>query len=101
MEIEITRSNPDIALLKVTGEIDRLCGSKLMAALDKAKDSEEIHLDLSLIGYVGSAFVDTLVMFRNRLPENDAKIRIINPSPDVLEIFRITNLDRIFPVIRT
>ena len=98
MKIGIRITNPDIAEIKVSGEIDRAAGLNITEALESTMKHGEIRLDLSEAGLLASSFINALVVFRNQHPKQSKKLRIVKPSPDAAKILRLTNLDRIFTV---
>lgn len=98
MKIGIRITKPDVAIIKVSGEIDRAAGSSITEALEDTMKHDEIRLDLSTAGLLASSFINALVVFRNQHPRQSKKLRIVNPSPEASKILRLTNLDRIFTV---
>ena len=62
-------------------------------AADVAK---KLGIDFSGIQFMSSAMLNELVHINNFAKQNSLDLRLANLSPELLEVFEITRLDRIF-----
>jgi len=72
--------------------------SELAAALPMGID--RIVIDLSRTGYMDCGGLGALIALRNcaRRRHGNVAIRLLNPTPPVRHIFKLTHLDRVFPI---
>jgi anti-anti-sigma factor len=63
---------------------------------------KHINIDLSETGYVDCAGLGALVALKNCASRRDGSvaIRLLNPTPPVRRIFKLTRMDRVFPFHR-
>lgn len=57
-------------------------------------------LDLQNVQYMDSACVGALVELLNRLQKRDGRIALVNAARSVEYLFKLTRLDRVFPLCR-
>ncbi|MFG0252121.1 MAG: STAS domain-containing protein [Phycisphaerales bacterium JB038] len=57
-------------------------------------------LDLQNVQYMDSACVGALVELLNRLQKRDGRIALVNAARSVEYLFKLTRLDRVFPMCR-
>jgi len=59
-----------------------------------------IHLllDLSNVEFLASAMLDTLCQLYRRIHAAGGQLRLCGMRPSIAEVFRITNLERLFPI---
>ncbi|MSR25429.1 MAG: anti-sigma factor antagonist [Planctomycetaceae bacterium] len=59
-----------------------------------------IHLllDLGNVEFLASAMLDTLCQFYRRIHAAGGQLRLCGMKPSITEVFRTTNLDRLFPI---
>ena len=91
------------ALLAVSGDADLHSAPELRESLRDAIDegSTTIVLDLSETTFVDSTALGVLLGGMKRLREQEGRIRLVVPRPEVRRVFEITMLDRIFPLHET
>ncbi len=91
-----------IAIVTLTvGELCNQRGAAMLAdLLDQVVDSGVRHmiLDIQNITFMDSACVGCMVEALNRLSQSGGRIALANPASEVAHIFRITRLDRVFPI---
>src|SRR2546421_1486962 len=65
-------------------------------------DVGQIEIDLSETGFLDCGGVGALIALRNCARRRNGKviIRLLNPTPPVRHIFKLTHMDRIFPIER-
>lgn len=101
MDLNITTERDgDVCLISVQGEIDVYTSSALKDAIIGAIDQGCINLivDIDAVGFIDSSGLGVLVSGLRRVKENSGSMRIVCTKENVLKIFRITGLDRVFPV---
>ena len=59
-----------------------------------------IHLllDLGDVEFLASAMLDTLCQLYRRIHAAGGQLRLCGMKPSIAEVFRTTNLDRLFPI---
>ena len=55
-------------------------------------------LDLGSVEFLSSAMLDTLCRFYRRIHAAGGQLRLCGMKPSIAEVFRTTNLDRLFPI---
>lgn len=96
--VTATLSGPDAAAL----------ASELCEKIDQAhQDSEGINggirhvvMDLQNVQYMDSMCVGVLVELLTTLKEAGGRIALVNASANVEYLFKLTRLDRVFPICR-
>lgn len=68
------------------------------AVLDFIKHHGRVNLLLNFerVDYLSSAVLTELLRIKSAMDENNGRLRLTAISPTILEIFRITNLDKVF-----
>jgi anti-sigma B factor antagonist len=64
-------------------------------------DVEKLIIDLTDVDYVDSAGLSALLLARRQQAEHEGDVRLVNPSPDVVSLLQLTQLDRAFPMYDT
>jgi anti-sigma B factor antagonist len=104
MELEIsTTRDQDACIVRVGGEVDVYTSPSLKAALVAAvaDGCRIVIVDLDKVGFIDSSGLGVLVGALRRAREADGDLRIVSARETVVKIFRITGLDRVFPVYST
>lgn len=101
MELDI-RSEQDGAVCKVTleGEVDVYTAPRLKEELTSliAGGCHFLIVDMEKVAFIDSSGLGVLVSALRRAREKDGAIRIVCTREGVLKIFRITGLDKVFPI---
>lgn len=67
---------------------------------DALKDRENsYHIDISELRHISSAGLGLLVSLQETLRGRGESFTLVNPSPHVREVIRLTGLDRTFPMV--
>lgn len=88
----------------VTLTVEELCqehGAVALAdLLHRVVESGAQHmvLDIQNVQYMDSACIGCMVEALNRLAHSGGRIALANPHSSVANLFRITRLDRVFPI---
>jgi len=101
MDFGISTTNQgDWVVMAVSGEVDMATGPALRDNLLSvlAAGTHRIVLDLSAITFMDSSGLGALLGSQRRARLLEGEIRLAAPSERVVEILRLTNLDRVFDV---
>ena len=93
----------DILTIRITDE--RLVDPELvkritddvLALLGKT-DERQVVLDFAPVKFMASAMLGKLVLLQKKCEEYQVKLKLCSVSPDILEVFKITKLDRILTI---
>jgi anti-sigma B factor antagonist len=61
-------------------------------------DVEKLIIDLTDVDYIDSAGLSAFLLARRQQAEHEGDVRLVNPSPDVVSLLQLTQLDRAFPM---
>ena len=98
---EINRIGPtSVATFTVTELTQEQGVSMLSDLLDDLAASGAIHfvLDIQNVQFMDSACLGCLVEALNRMAKSGGKIALANTANSVQSLFRLTQLDRVFPI---
>lgn len=101
MELEITTQQQDgVCALSLAGEVDVYTAPWLKEALVEQIESgcARIIVDLDGVGFIDSSGLGVLVGGLRRAKEQDGAIRLVCTRDNILKVFRITGLDKVFPI---
>jgi anti-sigma B factor antagonist len=98
-EIEIVGETV-VATLTVTEIADEAGTAQLSELLDQLTQTGARHfvLDIQNIQFMNSLCLGSLVDALNRIGEHGGKIAMASPAHSVQSLFRLTRLDRMFPI---
>jgi len=101
-KIEVEEVN-DVTVAKFTdkkildeGNI-QLIGNQLFALVDEDR-KKKIVLDFSNVEYLSSAALGKLITLDKKAKAAGGKIRFCSIRSDILEVFKITRLDKLFTI---
>ncbi len=101
MELEITSErSDDVCTMILRGEVDVYAAPRLKEAIIELIESgcPQILVDLEGVGFIDSSGLGVLVGGLRRAKERDGAIRLVCTRENVLKIFRITGLDKVFAI---
>lgn len=101
MDLDITTERDgNVCRVSVRGEIDVYTSPALKAEIVGAMEQGCINLiiDIDGVGFIDSSGLGVLVGGLRRVKEASGSMRIVCTKENILKIFRITGLDRVFPV---
>lgn len=104
MDLEISTTREEKAcIVRVAGEVDVYTSPQLKTALLDAvgESCQAIIVDLDQVGFIDSSGLGVLVGALRRSREAGGDLRIVSTRETVVKIFRITGLDRVFPIYPT
>ncbi len=101
MELEITTERTDgVCTMTLVGEVDVYTAPRLKEAIIELIESGcvRILVDLEGVGFIDSSGLGVLVGGLRRAKERDGAIRLVCTRENILKIFRITGLDKVFAI---
>jgi anti-sigma B factor antagonist len=102
LQVRTTRSN-DVCVVTAAGEVDVYTSPTLKQALLEAAEGGcgVLVVDMDEVGFIDSSGLGVLVGALRRSKEAGGELRISGGSDSVVKIFRITGLDKVFPMYPT
>ena len=104
MELDIRAERRDGACyITLNGEVDVYTAPRLKESLVEQIESGCVNVlvDLEGVGFIDSSGLGVLVGGMRRAKEGGGTIRLVCNRESILKIFRITGLDRVFPIFGT
>lgn len=97
MTHNVNRSG-DTLEIQLAGRIDQggLANLKTALGLADASKAKQVDLDFTGVSYIGSTGIALLVQFYKHLNQNGGKMRVLNLSSNLKEVFRALKLDKLF-----
>ncbi len=86
--------------IEVKGEWDQAGLESLIKAFQKCvpKSSTRLFLRLAELDYLDSAGLGVIMFNMNELAKHKAKLTLLSPSEEILQILRTTSLDKILEI---
>ena len=102
LTIDIVPS-PDCVTLRLCGEIDMFTAPHLREAVLCAtrQFSTALQLDMADVAFMDSTGVEVLVATRRRIDLEGGRLKVLNPSRQVLRVLEVTGIDRLFEIEAT
>ncbi len=107
MKVEIVTENNDAGfLLKLKGDVDLNSSSDVRGALSDvfrqgAKGAKALFIDLSQVRYMDSSGIATLVEAMQNCMKQGARLRLVDLSPAVRDVFELARLASVFEIFAT
>jgi len=101
MELDISTEHiGDVCEIKLNGEIDVYTAPRLKEEIVALIESgcSNVIVDLEKVAFIDSSGLGVLVSALRRARERDGAVRIVCTRENILKIFRITGLDKVFPI---
>ena len=101
MELDINSECEDgVCVLKLAGEVDVYTAPRLKETLVGNIESghPNVIVDLEDVAFIDSSGLGVLVGGLRRAKERSGSVRLVCARENILKIFRITGLDKVFPV---
>ena len=101
MELDInSECEGDVCVLKLEGEVDVYTAPRLKETLVADLESGHVNIivDLENVAFIDSSGLGVLVGGLRRAKERSGTVRLVCTRENILKIFRITGLDKVFPV---
>ena len=96
----------DIAIVefvenKILDEMNIQEIGQALLALAEAKDRPKLLLDFANVDHLSSAALGMLINVNNRVKQQNGQLRLANIKPQIMEVFVITKLNRLFRIAPT
>ncbi|MBS3957321.1 MAG: STAS domain-containing protein [Clostridiales bacterium] len=101
MELDIRIERHDAGCtITLGGEVDVYTAPRLKDVLVEQLESgcTDIIVDFDGVGFIDSSGLGVLVGALRRAKENGGSVRLVCSRDNILKIFRITGLDKVFPI---
>ena len=72
-----------------------------LTALAESKDRPKVLLDFGNVDHLSSAALGMLINVNNRIKQQNGQLRLSNIKPQIMEVFVITKLNRLFRISAT
>lgn len=104
MELDVKiETGADACVVTVAGEVDVYTSPTLKERLIQAIDEGcgRLVVVLDGVGFIDSSGLGVLVGCLRRVKEREGQLVLVCSREQVLKIFRITGLDKVFPIVST
>jgi anti-sigma B factor antagonist len=104
MELDVATENRGSACtLTLTGEVDVYTSPELKKRMLAVIDGGCVNIvvDLEGLDFIDSSGLGVLVSTLRRVKEQGGTLRLVCSKEGILKVFRITGLDKVFPVVAT
>lgn len=111
MEFEMAEVNPKIAVEYVdNAAVATLTDKKILEAIDiqalensiiplvESKQSINLVLDFSNVEFLSSSALGLLIRVSKKIYESNGQLRLCGIADSIMQIFKITRLDKIFQI---
>ena len=78
----------------------REASEQIAASLPNDGSPIRVVVDFSDVGLISSTFLSKLIMLQRRIDQSRGKLRLCEMSPIIQQVFRTSNLDRLFKIDR-
>lgn len=101
MELEIRIDRDDNkCVITLEGEVDVYTAPRLKDSLLEQIEAgcQYMILDMDAVAFIDSSGLGVLVGALRRVKERSGSVRLVCSRDNILKIFRITGLDKVFPI---
>lgn len=101
MELDIrTEQNASMCTVTLEGEVDVYTAPRLKERLVEIIEAgcANVVIDMQGVGFIDSSGLGVMVSALRRARERDGVVRVVCTRDNILKIFRITGLDKVFPI---
>ena len=102
MQINVTKEN-GIVIVAVEGEVDVETSPQLRERFDKhlAEGEHSYVIDMARVEFMDSSGLAAFVRLFKRVRIGKGDVRLCGLRPEVLKIFELTRLNRVFDIFET
>ena len=86
---------------KILDEMNIAQIEESLGALISEKDRPKLLLDFRNVDHLSSAALGTLINVNSRLKKLNGQLRLAEIKPQIMEVFTITKLNRLFRICQT
>ena len=72
-----------------------------LTTLVESKDRPKILIDFRNVDHLSSAALGMLINVNNRVKQQSGQLRLVNIRPQIMEVFEITKLNKLFRILST
>ena len=72
--------------------------ARVVEFLIRRRTETNVVVNLSLVSYIGSTFLDRLILTKRRLSSANGRLILCGFNPIIEEVFRVTRLDTFFEI---
>jgi anti-sigma B factor antagonist len=72
-----------------------------LTGLATAKERPKLLLDFANVDHLSSAALGMLINVNNKVKHQNGQLRLANIKPQILEVFEITKLNKLFKILPT
>jgi anti-sigma B factor antagonist len=72
-----------------------------LTGLATAKERPKLLLDFANVDHLSSAALGMLINVNNKVKQQNGQLRLANIKPQILEVFEITKLNKLFKILPT
>ena len=72
-----------------------------LTGLVMAKDRPKVLLDFANVDHLSSAALGMLINVNNKVKQQNGQLRLANIKPQIMEVFEITKLNKLFKILPT
>lgn len=104
MEFEIkTERSGALCVVTIAGEVDVYTAPQLKTSLiEQIEDGcTDLLVDLRGVSFIDSSGLGVLIGVLRRTKEGSGTIRLVCSRGNVMKVFRITGLDKVFPIFES
>ncbi len=100
MDAPLKSARGNAVVLSLSGKIQMGDTEQLDMALDEIVRSgaRQVIIDLSQVNYICSSALGVLIATKRRISRANGEVRLIIRPGEVLDLFRLTMVDRVFPI---
>ncbi len=99
LDIEVSSEGTQ-ALVAVRGEIDLATQAQFRTVLSElvVAGQVDLRIDLSGVEFIDSTGLGALIGARRRVHAFNGSLRLLSPSEQVMKVFTVTGLNRVFDI---
>ena len=100
MKIEISQESETVCHVAMVGAFGNENAEELREQFEVIlkKECEEVIFDLTSVPYMTSSSIGKLLIFYKALMAKNGKMRVSGISDSLLDNFRLSKFDRLFPI---
>ena len=86
--------------INLSGEVDIFNSADLKTQLTGLMEEQvaDIHIDCTNLDYIDSTGLGALVGVLKHIKTHGKEVHLLSVKPNILKLFRITNLDKVFVI---
>ena len=102
-QVTVDEIDHSTVVLDLAGELDMYTGPKLGAAVKDATGNgyRKLVLDLTQLSFLDSTGLSLIVEAQRRMAKKQGAVTVVCAADNVRQIFTLTGLDRVLPIVPT